>query len=1187
MKKSDVPLTEFELMNAMSGIPMPIRSYSKFVASSPCLCWGLSFVFMFFFAAIGFITRPDDLPDFSRADKGFDTRGSDIAGTSAAEGILFSSAICKGTITNHLDGSPSYEGIGFLTDDTVLAALYTASVEACSLQYCCENYVVATRQYENEEPRRCPETPDSVCEAYKGVEPVVTAPLCSSLAIADIETCNSACVTAGHNPNQAAWIPAPPAIGGCGCLISGADYDFICKLDGRRTLEIEADGSLRSLEGSGESTPISDKTCSYSKYFLDDPTPLIQIVFSSSSDDLMDADTLKKICKLDDKLMEDFIKPYNEPSLINSDITGGDDDQVCWSRNLGNMIAYYYDLDSCEDITATNVEDYRSLLATCAPYYNRNELVRCTSWTGEGEESCHTTIDDGTVPTECFKENIVWDTLNALVDNEFLENGSKVKHTKLLPVIERDMEASRRERNFATEEVHYYLYPLTNSKFGNALLTGYSSGSKFGIFSKQLIGDNVFSGGAFLFVFCLMWLHSSSGFVSSLAFFQIFLNLGVAYGIYMAVLNLPFFPFLNMIGLFVVIGIGADDVFVFMDSWKQSMQVLGGVAELEDRLAFVLHRAGGSMLVTSLTTSSAFAANTFSPVTSLRCFGLFCAIIIIVDYVLMLCYVPALVVIHETYVVRGEGALGKIVKPMCCQFCKCCTFCKVPEDPRQLRPTELWFKETLGPLVLKGKFVFLPILLAIVAFLGFNASQLQRPTSREFQLFKSDHPMERYDMELKNYFNAGGADDDAGGGGNRWAYFTFGVHGEDTGNHWDPNDWGTLELVNGFSIADADSQARLAAMCDDVKDEEWYSDPCVSSYGEDVDKFCRLLGEVCPMRAFKHWVSVRCEDTSDDVNILLNADCAGDDCFAYRRDPQRTTCCGLTFPVQDEATFDECFKVYHASTAEGFWSQYLDQRQSTGIWFDKEGDIKIVKAAFPTSVKGRSPYEATDAFYKQLVAFVGKVTKGAGKSVSSLYGAAFLGFYDLQRSLSEGAYQSAGFSFLLAFLVLAATTRNPLLTCLSLFTIFCIVASIVGVLVLDGWQLNILESIIISVAVGMSVDFVAHYSHSYLHSEGADRDERVLKCMSTMGVSVLTGAITTFMAGFFMSLAQTLFFFQFGVFMMSTMGFAWIYTNFMFVPLISIVGPKSVAGGGSAAGGGGKAKEKGVGVGEEVEISPY
>ena len=41
---------------------------------------------------------------------------------------------------------------------------------------------------------------------------------------------------------------------------------------------------------------------------------------------------------------------------------------------------------------------------------------------------------------------------------------------------------------------------------------------------------------------------------------------------------------------------------------------------------------------------------------------------------------------------------------------------------------------------------------------------------------------------------------------------------------------------------------------------------------------------------------------------------------------------------------------------------------------------------------------------------------------------------------------------------------------------------VVGFLVLDGWKLNITESVTLAIAVGMSVDFTVHFGVSYLHS---------------------------------------------------------------------------------------------------------
>jgi hypothetical protein len=106
-----------------------------------------------------------------------------------------------------------------------------------------------------------------------------------------------------------------------------------------------------------------------------------------------------------------------------------------------------------------------------------------------------------------------------------------------------------------------------------------------------------------------------------------------------------------------------------------------------------------------------------------------------------------------------------------------------------------------------------------------------------------------------------------------------------------------------------------------------------------------------------------------------------------------------------------------------------------------------------------------------------------------------------------------------------------------------------------------MESIIISVAVGVSCDFIAHYSHSYLHSDATlDRGARVTYMFAIMGISVLVGAITTFSAGFVMIFTQTLFFYQFGIFMMTTLAFSWVYSNFFFAPVLAIAGPTTTKG---------------------------
>ena len=67
---------------------------------------------------------------------------------------------------------------------------------------------------------------------------------------------------------------------------------------------------------------------------------------------------------------------------------------------------------------------------------------------------------------------------------------------------------------------------------------------------------------------------------------------------------------------------------------------------------------------------------------------------------------------------------------------------------------------------------------------------------------------------------------------------------------------------------------------------------------------------------------------------------------------------------------------------------------------------------------------------------------------------------------------------------------------------------------LSGWKLNILESIVFSVAAGLSADFTLHYSVAYQTTLiKHDRVERVKGALSHIGPAILMGACTTFIAG--------------------------------------------------------------------------
>ena len=96
--------------------------------------------------------------------------------------------------------------------------------------------------------------------------------------------------------------------------------------------------------------------------------------------------------------------------------------------------------------------------------------------------------------------------------------------------------------------------------------------------------------------------------------------------------------------------------------------------------------------------------------------------------------------------------------------------------------------------------------------------------------------------------------------------------------------------------------------------------------------------------------------------------------------------------------------------------------------------------------------------------------------------------------------------------------------------------------------------------VGLTVDYVVHLAEGYTLSLHHDRLSRVKDMLDEMAVSVFFGACTTLGASMFMFIAQLSFFFQFGVFMFSTIGFSLFFSMGMFVTLMGICGPQGDTG---------------------------
>ncbi|KAM6954437.1 protein dispatched homolog 3 [Aplochiton taeniatus] len=147
-------------------------------------------------------------------------------------------------------------------------------------------------------------------------------------------------------------------------------------------------------------------------------------------------------------------------------------------------------------------------------------------------------------------------------------------------------------------------------------------------------------------------LTSFSVFLTFFGLANIGLSCLVALFLYHVAFGVRYLGILNGVAAFVVIGIGVDDVFVFINTFRQASHL----SNPEQRMVYTIKTAGRATFLTSFTTAAAYAANTFSQIPAVHDFGLFMALIVSCCWLWVSVLMPAALCIWMQYVEARENA---------------------------------------------------------------------------------------------------------------------------------------------------------------------------------------------------------------------------------------------------------------------------------------------------------------------------------------------------------------------------------------------------------------------------------------------------------------------------------------------------------------------------------------------------
>ena len=136
-----------------------------------------------------------------------------------------------------------------------------------------------------------------------------------------------------------------------------------------------------------------------------------------------------------------------------------------------------------------------------------------------------------------------------------------------------------------------------------------------------------------------------------------------------------YYSTINTLSIFIILGVAADDFFVFNDAWRQTAKFSITKGDLDKRMALSYRRASKAMFVTSFTTSAAFLATGFSDIMTISSFGYFAAILIIANYALVITLFPAFLIVwhrccsHYCDYDYCCDRIFRCCKRMCCSCC--------------------------------------------------------------------------------------------------------------------------------------------------------------------------------------------------------------------------------------------------------------------------------------------------------------------------------------------------------------------------------------------------------------------------------------------------------------------------------------------------------------------------------------
>mmetsp|Transcript_22143 Transcript_22143/g.39788 ORF Transcript_22143/g.39788 Transcript_22143/m.39788 type:complete len:1236 (+) Transcript_22143:70-3777(+) len=721
-----------------------------------------------------------------------------------------------------------------------------------------------------------------------------------------------------------------------------------------------------------------------------------------------------------------------------------------------------------------------------------------------------------------------------------------------------------------------------------------------------LLFDGFLSVASLVLVWLYMWFTLESMFLASCGMFEIVFSLPVGMFFWTVLLGNKVYWY-QLLVIYMILGIGADDVFILMDAWIQSSYNSDISDSKLSRFCWAYRRSFNAMLVTTSTTCGSFMIGAVSPLPQVQSFCIFAAVVVFVDWLFCVTFFASALLVFENYF-KGYAAgkccgissapPGKCLGPGFCWGC--CRaiitkggndwrFAARPSEPGQVpqeRSLEIFFS---GPVFRFYRAYAWPLLgfWAIVVFaMAINAGVNLRVASERAPLGRENIDVMRGLEILMNEFTLLG---------NPTTSVVFGIDEEN------PIVWGTGNTANearytsssAKSLKKAANQLELLDLCrapDLGKDQHLtrcLDRSCVTmgaptqsrcapdtrawrqhGYYMPQDMSCES-SRYCFMEELAYfWASTQGNCKNKDVQ-----DCGPESLCAW--DIQLATCFSVVdaedYPGLAESdfmslltqpgpsgTWDDYMKgklAYLRQSGRSYDADYLNSL--TGIRLNSDrSDIQFAWISYNASFPRQNTLTEAEEWYERWENFKDRHAPSlGGYQTADLYL-----FLVTQREMVKAAMLGILLSLTVTYIVMVMTTMNIRIATLGILNITAITCAFLGVLPIIGWSLGENECIFMIASVGLSVDYTVHLLHAYSSVTEPGRLQRAKGALAEMGISVANSAVTTLLAAAILFGCGFFFFFQFGGFIFAVIGLSNIMAFNLLIPLLVLFGPEEKQG---------------------------